>query len=174
MPTVFRIHYYLYIQKWKGMKKMATVENVADFFLSKEAMSPKKLQKLVYYAYAWTIALLNDDADDIHFRLFDSSIEAWVHGPVVSELYQKYKGYGWNDIPMITEFDTSIFDTEVLDVLEQVWVTYGSFTGNQLEMISHQETPWKSARNGVPAYAASSTLISDKEMFVFYNEQANS
>ena len=153
---------------------MTTVENVADFFLSKEAMSPKKLQKLVYYAYAWSIALLNDDVNDIHFRLFDSSIEAWVHGPVVPELYQKYKSYGWSDIPMIDNFDTSIFETEVLDVLEQVWSAYGSLTGNQLEMISHQEKPWIIARNGVPAYAASSALISDWEMFVFYNEQANS
>lgn len=158
----------------KGDENMITAENVADFFLSKEAMSPKKLQKLVYYAYAWSIALLNDDIDDIHFRLFDSRIEAWVHGPVVPELYQKYKSYGWNDISKISDYDTSIFETEVLDILEQVWVAYGSLTGNQLEMISHQERPWIVARNGVPAYAASSTPISDKDMFVFYNEQANS
>ena len=153
---------------------MATVENVADFFLSKESMSPKKLQKLVYYAYAWSIALLNDDVDDLHFRLFDSRIEAWVHGPVVPELYQRYKSYGWNDIPKNDEFDTSVFETEVLDVLEQVWAAYGSLTGNQLEMISHNEKPWIVARNGAPAYESTTNVISDKEMFAFYNEQANS
>ena len=30
-----------------------TVSNVAKWFLSKESMTPKKLQKIVYYAYAW-------------------------------------------------------------------------------------------------------------------------
>lgn len=160
--------------KVKGDEYMYTIDNVAGFFLAKDSMSPKKLQKLAYYSYAWTIALLNDDIDDIHFRLFTNKIEAWIHGPVVPDLYQKYKNYGWHDIPKVDYFDTRIFTSEVLDVLEQVWETYGSLTGNQLEMISHQEKPWIEARNGVPAYAASSTPISDKEMFIFYNEQANS
>ena len=88
---------------------MYTVDNVADYFLSKESMSPKKLQKLVYYGYAWTIALLNDTAEDIHFKLFESDIEAWVHGPVVPELYQKYKDFGWHDIPKVENFDESIW-----------------------------------------------------------------
>lgn len=153
---------------------MYTVDNVADYFLSKESMSPKKLQKLVYYGYAWTIALLNDTVEDIHFKLFESDIEAWVHGPVVPELYQKYKDFGWHDIPKVENFDESIFESEVIDVLNQVWVAYGKLTGNQLEMISHQEKPWIEARKGIPAYMASSTSISDKEMFVYYNEQANS
>lgn len=153
---------------------MYTIDDVADFFLAKDSLSPKKLQKLVYYSYAWTIALLNDSIDDIHFRLFDNKIEAWIHGPVVPDLYQKYKNYGWHDIPKDDCFDSGIFTSDVLDVLEQVWEIYGSLTGNQLEMISHQEKPWIEARNGVPAYVASSTPISDKEMFIFYNEQANS
>jgi uncharacterized phage-associated protein len=153
---------------------MIKVEDIANFFLWKESMSHKKLQKLVYYAYAWSIALLNDNSENIHFRLFNSNIEAWIHGPVIPELYQKYKCYGWSDIPKIDDFDTSIFETEVLDILEQVWAAYGSFSGNQLETISHREKPWLEARNGVPAYMATTNLISDKDMFIFYNEQANS
>ncbi len=152
---------------------MLNAENIADFFLSKESMSPKKLQKLVYYAYAWSLALLNDEIDNLHFRLFDNRIEAWVHGPVVPELYQKYKSYGWNDIPKINNIDTTIFRSEVLDILEQVWIAYGSYSGNQLEMISHNEKPWIIARDGIPAYESTSNLISDVEMFKFYNEQAN-
>ena len=70
---------------------MFSVFSVADFFLARASMSPKKLQKLVYYAYAWTLALLNETIDDLHFRLFHNKIEAWVHGPVVPDLYQQYK-----------------------------------------------------------------------------------
>ena len=36
---------------------MATIFDVADWFLSKEAMTPKKLQKLCYYYKAWGLAL---------------------------------------------------------------------------------------------------------------------
>lgn len=36
---------------------MSRLNTVAQYFLSKESMSLKKLQKLVYYAYGWTLAL---------------------------------------------------------------------------------------------------------------------
>ena len=84
---------------------MYTVDNIADFFLSKESISPKKLQKLVYYSYAWSIALLNDSPENIQFKLFESDVEAWVHGPVVPELYRKYKDFGWQEIPQVKDFD---------------------------------------------------------------------
>ena len=152
---------------------MYTVDNIADFFLSKESISPKKLQKLVYYSYAWSIALLNDSPENIQFKLFESEVEAWVHGPVVPELYRKYKDFGWQEIPQVKDFDESIFASEILDILQQVWDVYGGFTGNQLEAISHKEMPWIEARKGIPVCMASSEIISDKNMFIYYNEQAN-
>lgn len=152
---------------------MYTVDNIADFFLSKESISPKKLQKLVYYSYAWSIALLNDSPENIQFKLFESDVEAWVHGPVVPELYRKYKDFGWQEIPQVKDFDESIFASEILDILQQVWDVYGGFTGNQLEAISHKEMPWIEARKGIPVCMASSEIISDKNMFIYYNEQAN-
>ena len=49
-----------------------TYDEVADWFLSKGEgkISPKKLQKLVYYAYAWTLTLLNDSAEKLTNKLF--------------------------------------------------------------------------------------------------------
>ena len=152
---------------------MYTVDNIADFFLSKESISPKKLQKLVYYSYAWSIALLNDSPENIQFKLFESDVEAWVHGPVVPELYRKYKDFGWQEIPQVKDFDESIFASEILDILQQVWDVYGGFTGNQLEAISHKEMPWIEARKGIPVCMASSEIISDKNMVSDYHEQAN-
>ena len=64
-----------------------TVFDVADWFLGKDSMSPKKLQKIVYYAYAWVLTLMNESENDLDIKLFDSRIEAWVHGPVIPELY---------------------------------------------------------------------------------------
>ena len=69
---------------------MDRVSKVANFYLSKQSMSPKKLQKILYYAYAWTLALLNDDEEHLNNRLFDSKFEAWVHGPVNREIYNRF------------------------------------------------------------------------------------
>lgn len=46
-------------------KEKITIYTISDFFLSKRALTPKKLQKLVYYAYAWFIALNNQSAEEI-------------------------------------------------------------------------------------------------------------
>ncbi len=151
---------------------MANVNDVADFFLSKEPMSQKKLQKLVYYAYAWTLALLNDSEESIKYRLFDSEIQAWVHGPVCPLLYQEYKRYGWEDIEKIEFYDEDIFQGDILDILNQVWDVYGKYTGNQLEGFTHQEDPWIAARGGIPSYASCDTPIDDRVIFKYYNEQA--
>ena len=69
-----------------------TVLDVAQWFLAKEPMTHKKLQKLCYYAQAWHLALLNEP-------LFNENVEAWIHGPVIPALYAKYADYGWSDIP---------------------------------------------------------------------------
>ena len=152
---------------------MENVEKVIAFFLQKETISPKKLQKLLYYAYAWTLALLNEDEEHLDNRLFDECFEAWVHGPVLPDVYSKYKEYGWGNIPQDAITVASDSPPDVKDVLEQVWTVYGGMSGNQLEAISHQETPWQKARAGVPVYEPSHQKISDVEMFKFYNQQAS-
>lgn len=152
---------------------MFSVFNIADFFLAKASMSPKKLQRLVYYAYAWTLALLNETIDDLHFHLFHNRIEAWVHGPVVPDLYQQYKHYGWKDIPQLNAYSGPTFPADVEDVLNQVWDIYGILSASELEMISHQESPWINTRNRKHPCAVSSDQISDKDLFSFFNEQAN-
>ena len=153
---------------------MSNVLHVAYYFLSKESMSAKKLQKLVYYAYGWTLALLNESDQEMNYHLFNNRIEAWVHGPVIPDLYQEYKSYGWKDIPQLHSFDSSLFSSEEKDILSQVWDVYGPLNADQLEMISHKEAPWIRARKGIAAYATSSNAIKDEDIFQFFNEQANS
>ncbi|MGN0639342.1 MAG: Panacea domain-containing protein [Oscillospiraceae bacterium] len=71
------------------------ITDVANWFLSKESMTHKKLQKLCYYAQAWGLALFN-------LRITDSRFEAWVHGPVSPGLFQLYKEFYWHPIPRYT------------------------------------------------------------------------
>lgn len=96
---------------------MYTVNDIADWFLGKDSMSPKKLQKLVYYAYAWVLTLMNENEDDLDVKLFDSRLEAWIHGPLFPELYHKYKGE--SIIPQKSSVPR--FDEDMEDIMEQVW-----------------------------------------------------
>lgn len=149
---------------------MINVSDVAKFYLSKAPMTQKKLQKLVYYAYAWTLTLLNDDEDNLNNKLFDEQIQAWVHGPVCPALYDQYRGMGWKTIPQGT-CDESIFEPDVLDVLEQVWDVYGKLNGNQLENICHQEQPWREARRGYSENQPSKRALDDKIIYQYYNKR---
>jgi len=141
---------------------MATVLDVASWFLSQESFSHKKLQKLCYYAKAWSLALLNDE-------LFPEQFEAWVHGPVSPTLYQKYKDYGWMDIPR-EDTRSQIFSKDQQDLLSAVWDTYGKLDGNQLEQLTHQEDPWIRARDGIFDYVPSNNDISSESMKEFYKK----
>lgn len=138
-----------------------TVFDVANFFLSKDKMTPKKLQKLTYYAEAWHQALLNRPLIE------DESFQAWVHGPVAPSLYQEYKQYGWNPIPKREE-EAVDFNEESSSILESVWETYGDQDGNSLEALTHNEAPWRNARAGLEPNVNSNVVISTEDMKNYY------
>src|ERR1044071_4359251 len=58
---------------------------------SGEPISNLKLQKLLYYAQGWHLALRNEP-------LFHERIEAWVHGPAVPPVYGHFKKWSWQPI----------------------------------------------------------------------------
>ena len=61
---------------------MYRIFDIANWFLKKESMDQKKVQKLCYYAQAWSLALFNKP-------IIDCKFEAWAHGPVCSELWNE-------------------------------------------------------------------------------------
>lgn len=142
---------------------MASVFDVAHWFLSKESMTPKKVQKLCYYYKAWGLALYDRDF------LPDADFQAWVHGPVCPELYQMYKDYGWNDIPQYTGtlYD---FNKNEKDVLEAVWFTYGDMTANALEAQTHSQEPWQRAREGYDDFQNCEVVIKPEWMKAYYKQ----
>ena len=145
-----------------------TVFDIADYFLSKDNLSQKKLQKLVYYAYAWFIALYNESPDEIRSVLFIEEPEAWIHGPVFPSLYERYKGYNWQEIPK-KSFDKDI-TSDLRAFLEDIWNKFGDFSADELEYMTHHEEPWKNARNGRGVLTRSNEKISKKDIFLYYNK----
>lgn len=137
-----------------------SIFDVANWFLSKESMTHKKLQKLCYYAQAWCYALKG-------YKLTDTTFEAWVHGPVSPVLYERFKDFGYDTIRLCGNFIPP-FDSGDLELLESVWVTYGNHTGNALEALTHNELPWKVARQGYEPGERCSIPISPEIMKSYY------
>ncbi|MCT4785708.1 Panacea domain-containing protein [Exiguobacterium aestuarii] len=152
---------------------MYNIQSIIDYFLSKEEMTPKKLQKLLYYAYSWHLVFENESSDELSERLFSERFQAWVHGPVVPAIYHQYKEYGGSPIPRVEDFnlESANFTDETKDVLNQVWEIYGGYNGNELESISHQEKPWLEARGGCSPIELCQTEINDETIFETYGSR---
>lgn len=148
-------------ERMAKVKKMPTIFDLANWFLHKEPMTHKKLQKLSYYAVAWGFALLDAAIiDNVDFR-------AWVHGPVDPALYAKYKNMGWNNIPQINDYN-SVFGTKETELLESVWFTYKDKTANELEFLTHSDTPWINARVGCDPDENCNNVIDINDMKQYY------
>ncbi|MFT8837561.1 Panacea domain-containing protein [Liquorilactobacillus satsumensis] len=151
------------------MKAKYTAIQVANWFLSSSSMSPKKLQKMLYYAYAWVLTLTNDNKDNLDNRLFDDDrFEAWVHGPVLPNIYQEFKIFGYEEIPARKANDSVGFTPDIEGILKQVQEVYGGYTADELESITHQEAPWKNARNGYSPIELCQKEISDRDIYDCY------
>lgn len=137
------------------------VLEVAKAFLTIESMTPKKLQKLCYYAQGWYAGLTKK-------KLFDNDIEAWIHGPVCPKLYERYKGYGYNNIEKINE---NIENEELKGIVEQIYRIYGKLDGDELEELTHKETPWKNAREGIESWIPSNEKIKFSDMEEFFENK---
>ena len=143
-----------------------TAQQIADYIIadSHDAgsfISNLKLQKLLYYVQAWHLAIFNE-------LLFPERFEAWVHGPVIPELYRKYKDYRWRNI----DHDVSrpLLDDRTVKFLGEVLDEYGPLDARRLEWLTHRESPWVNAREraGVVADDPCTGLIDETEMRDYY------
>lgn len=150
---------------------MANVFNVADFILLKakdSCCTPKKLQKLLYYTQAWSLVLRDEK------KLFDNDIEAWLHGPVIRDIYTKYRDYSYHCISkektILTDLD---LQEDEIKLIENVWNAYGKYDADFLEMRTHIEDPWIEARKGVSEESSSKNIISIETMKCYYTKVHN-
>ena len=134
-----------------------SVFDVARYILHvKGQMSTMKLQKLCYYAQAWS--LVWDDRP-----LFNEEFRAWENGPVCRELFNETRG-----MFLVTEMDEpkgcieNLSDSQK-ETIDIVLRDYGDKDAQWLSRLTHLEEPWKQARkNGVDA------LITKESMAMYY------
>jgi len=147
------------------------VNRVADYFIYKSqydsninfTITPLKLQKLLYYSQAWTLALTGES-------LFEDDIQAWVHGPVIRSIYDKYKKYGYNQIRKEIKSESN-FDSRINAILEFVWSSYGHMDAKELEKQTHSEEPWITTRGDLPPTVSSNKVIKHCLMESYYKNE---
>lgn len=125
---------------------MYSSTDIANYFLSNSIrdntpVSNLKLQKLVYLAHGFFGALKEQP-------LLNENIEAWPFGPVIRELYFKYKNFG-NQTITISKDDFQnlpVFSSEAMKALDFTWKTAKDFDAVQLSNWTHIDgSPWKQA-----------------------------
>lgn len=141
---------------------MASVFDVSEYILHKLGeCTHMKLQKLVFYSQAWS--LVWDDAP-----LYSEPIQAWANGPVVPSLYRELRGkfsVSRSDLP---QGDPSKLTDEQKSTIDAVLEHYGDKSSQWLSDLTHMEAPWREARAGLPAGAASSAEISPAALAEYY------
>lgn len=145
--------------------RVYTPLQIADWFLANidraagDLITHLKLQKLVYYAQAWSLASRG-------VPLFDEEIQAWAHGPVAPSVFRAFREYGMEPIPAPGHLPE--LDAEAAELLEEVLDVYGEHSAKKLEMLTHRERPWREARGDLPPEARSDAIISKEAMRSFY------
>lgn len=139
---------------------MASVHDVASYILHKTgSISTWKLQKLVYYSQAWNLAW-NE------VPLFDAKIEVWPNGPVAPALYRLHrKEYSVSRWPEGSGAKLKDAEKETINF---VLAGYGQLSGRQLSILTHNEDPWRKAREGLDPTEPSNRLIKTKDMQNYY------
>lgn len=134
---------------------IATVHDVAAFIEGKLGRQPAVgLQKLVYYAQAWSLAWTGAP-------LFADVVEAWKLGPVCPELWRHRAG--GNPDRLTSEQARTV--SAVLDF-------YGPMSAKDLIGLSHREAPWRDARKGLGPADRGGNAISLEAMRGYYGPMA--
>ncbi len=161
---------------------------IANYFLDcaesrGEKLSPTKLQKLVYYAHGWYLALTGEP-------LLDEPIKGWLYGPVVNSIYREFRRFGTGDIttratvPVMTLGDngsshhevqvTNIDDFSTTDqsvklFLDRIWEIYGRYTGSRLSNQTHEPgTPWSEVAARYPGGVPRRVIIPDDRIEEYF------
>ncbi len=141
------------------------IDIIAEYIVAMgKEITPLALQKILYYAQGFYKAFFGK-------FLFEEDCQAWVHGPVFVDIYEKYKDFKSANISIDIDYDIEdIIVDEKREILDAVIKYFGYYNGKALEKMSHYETPWINARKGLLPTENSNNII-DKEDIKEYFEK---
>lgn len=129
---------------------------IAKYILSEcNDITNLTLQKSLYYIQGLYHAFYNE-------FLFEDDCEAWVHGPVYKDIYNRYAIYGYGSIDNDIEFDGNSFPTDKKALIDSVIKYFCCYSGKTLEKFTHIETPWLLTRGDLLPKEQTNRIISKK------------
>ncbi|HEY0826997.1 MAG TPA: type II toxin-antitoxin system antitoxin SocA domain-containing protein [Bacilli bacterium] len=129
------------------------IESVTAYILEQcEDITPLALQKLLYYAQAFN-KVFNEEF------LFSNDCEAWVHGPVYRQIYEKYRQFTYTPIEQLKEAAISHLEENEKELLDSIMINFGCYSGGILEKMTHIEAPWSTTRKGLREQESCNRII---------------
>ncbi|MCY4223200.1 MAG: DUF4065 domain-containing protein [Bacteroidetes bacterium] len=99
-------------------------------------LTPMQLIKLSYIAHGWTLGISGEP-------LFNDTVEAWRYGPVVPDIYHRYKEFGHSPIVGRLKDLRDSFTPYSFAIMERVVEVYGKYDGLYLSALTHKrDSPW--------------------------------
>jgi uncharacterized phage-associated protein len=140
---------------------MASAHDVAAYIIEKSGpMSAMKLQKLVYYSQAWHLVWEEQP-------LFAERVEAWANGPVVPSLYRSHRGSF--TVKKVTTGDPTKLTPSERESIDAILSEYGEKSAFWLSELTHQEAPWRDAREGLQPGERSGREITKRKLAEYYS-----
>ena len=125
------------------------------------AINVYKLQKLMYYAQAWYLGVYGKP-------LFDTDFQAWIHGPVIPDLLDKYqRQFSWETI--VEKIEQPKLPQKIGEFIEEVAEAYFEYDDETLERMTCGEMPWLEARGDLPRDESCHAIISQESMKKYYS-----
>ncbi len=154
---------------------MASALDVAKYLIrlsyageEPDGLTHLRLQKLLYYAQGWHLALTGRP-------LFLSRIEAWDHGPVARDLYSVFTHYENAVIPLSEGDEPLTLATEEEVFLRVLWEEYKRYSASALRQMTHDERPWQEAfAKAGPRGLREHVAISEQDLKEFFTSLAES
>ncbi len=143
-------------------------DQIANYIITHVGeITPLALEKLLAFSNGVNYAVNGQ-------RLILEDSQAWAHGPVYPQIYNKYKKYGYKPI------DNGICSThgcmlskvseDELKAINLVINTFGLYSPKTLEKISHSQDPWKEKRIGYKENEPGIEVINEESIKAYYIE----
>ncbi|WP_431785765.1 Panacea domain-containing protein [Paenibacillus lactis] len=155
---------------------MFSVDTLASYLYSlKNNISPLKLQKSLYFLFAYHGALYTQETGEGVFEgtsvapkyLFNAQFEAWQYGPVIRQVYNNDKRGIYSSPDMIEAATKEVeSEPEVKKFIDELFMQIDSVSDFKLVDRSHQDDSWKEAYS-----QGQSTLMDNEQIIQEYQEK---
>lgn len=153
---------------------MNSIHDIADYIILRVKSEDKnaslinlKLQKLLYYVQAWSYGINKKP-------MFAGNFEAWIHGPVNREIYDRFNPtkYLYSEISLEDCQNKDVaLSPEDAEFVNFILENYLKYSGAELESLSHAEMPWVKTRGDLGVNERCDKVISSELMIECYGKK---